>query len=104
MESGDGGAGGADDDNDNDGNHVTVLVKGKPSSFVAGVVVNSDDIGFVGWDDGKPICDTCVGNRRRCVHAAALASWVDGNPGTSRVSGAYRKRLQTAQLLRASVC
>lgn len=69
---------------------ITILDKSRPSSFVAGVVVPTSvqqdpNVGLVGWDAGRPICDTCQGARRHCAHGAALLTWMKSNSGKDRL-------------------
>lgn len=54
----------------------------KRGHFVAAVRIKSPpSIGLVGWEGGKPICDSCT-EHRHCVHAKALQRHISDAPRT----------------------
>ena len=53
---------------------------GKRGRFVAAVrIVSTGSVGLVGWEGGKPICDSCD-EHRHCAHAKALQRHVSDAP------------------------
>ena len=61
------------------------LASSRARSFLAAIITTGRSVGFVGWNDGRAICDSCGSgeSRRACAHATAFSAHVQEKPGTS---------------------